>query len=130
MGIERSVERLLAGADLSTTPAEATPDRALVFEVIGPVAKFVEAARSAGFEWLGEEMSSPQGVHDAEEEDEDSEYTEDEERSPTPLYVTMPTLAGLRKLLTLWKLFSSDSPPPEGAKDWWALFGYLKDLRT
>ena len=75
-------------------------------------------------------MSSPQGVHDAEEEDEDSEYTEDEERSPTPLYVTMPTLAGLRKLLTLWKLFSSDSPPPEGAKDWWALFGYLKDLRT
>lgn len=101
----------------------------MVFEVIGPVAKFVEAVRGAGFEWLGEDFApATESIDD--DGDEDSEYTEEEERNPTPLYVTMPTLAGLRKLLALWKLYSKGEQAPEGSKDWWPLFGYLMDLRV
>ena len=110
-------------------PSETTPDRALVFEVIGPVTKFVEAVRGAGFEWLGEDFA-PAAQRDDDDGNDDSEYTEEEDRNPTPLYVTMPTLAGLRKLLALWKLYSTSKEAPDGSKEWWPLFGYLKDLRV
>jgi hypothetical protein len=42
----------------------------------------------------------------------------------------MPTLDGLKRLLALWRRYVKGEPKPTDAKDWWALFGYLADLRT
>src|SRR3546814_13025636 len=48
-GIETSISQVLSGADLSHSPTEVIPERALVFEVIGPlsnVTRFASAARA------------------------------------------------------------------------------------
>ncbi|CUW48578.1 hypothetical protein ATCC53582_02717 [Novacetimonas hansenii] len=116
---------LLSGSDLSASPEFATPDRALVFEVIGPVANFVEAARTLGLEWLTEDYEAIPG-----EDDEESEYLEEEESGTSFLYVTMPSLDGLRRLLALWRRYSKGGAKPDDAKEWWTLFGYLSDIRT
>lgn len=122
--IARSVDRLSLGVEASENPAAATPDRALVFETIGPVAKFAQAARELGFEWLGEDLP---------EYDEVSAL-EIQEEGETPkmgvLYLTMPSLDGLKRLLALWNRYSNNESAPEGRKEWWALFGYLSDLRV
>ncbi|MGQ3046351.1 MAG: S8 family peptidase [Niveispirillum sp.] len=123
--LEKSVADLLGGADLSARPAEASPDRALVFEVIGPVANFVQAARNVGLEWLAEEYDSPSA-----EDDNDSEYIEEESTSETLLYVTMPSIAGLQRVLALWNRFIRNEPKPSDGREWWALFGYLNNVRT
>jgi hypothetical protein len=115
---------LLAGADVSVSAAEASPDRALVFEVIGSVAKFVEAARAAGLEWMGEDYAGPPA-----EPDEDSEDLEAEAAGQTPLYVTMPTLEGLRKVVGYWRRYAGGEPRSSETAVWWGLFGYLKDVR-
>lgn len=127
--IESSIGRILNGADLSTSPDEVTPDRALVFEVIGPlsnVTKFVSAARAAGFEWLGEDF----------EDDADNEEDTDEDEVPAAdsgqsmLYITMPTIRGLQKVLSLWKQYTAHQPKPATEDgEWWPLFGYLSDVR-
>lgn len=123
--LEKSVADLLGGADLSARPAEASPDRALVFEVKGPVANFVQAARDLGLEWLAEEYDSPSA-----EDDEGSEYIDEESTSETLLYVTMPTIDGLQRVLALWNRFVRDEPKPSDGREWWALFGYLNKVRT
>lgn len=119
--LETTVGRLLADADASLSAAEASPDRALVFEVIGSVAKFIAAARDAGLEWMGEDYPSA-------DEDEDSEDVE-ATAGQTPLYVTMPTLDGLRKVVSYWRRYSQGEPRSAETSVWWALFGYLKDVR-
>ncbi len=122
--LEASVKKILGGTDLTASPAEASPDRALVFEVIGPVADFVRTARRSGLEWLGEDY----GLSDT-DEDEDPEDAEPESDGETPLYVTMPTLAGLQKVLSLWRRFSSGEARTTETTVWWRLFGYLQDVR-
>lgn len=118
----------MAGADLSDSPDEVSPDRALVFEVIGPlsnVTKFIQAAQAAGFEWLGEDQEA------LSEDEEDEANRDDDAAAESLLYVTMPTLAGLNKILSLWKRFTQNKPKPDGAdREWWPLFGYLSDIRT
>lgn len=111
---------------MTTSPAEATPDRALVFEVIGPVANFIAAARAAGLEWLAED------IDDRPDPDSDDEPGGDDEEpfDDTTLYLTMPTLAGLQRLLALWRRFARGEAKPSDAREWWNLFGYLKDVRT
>ncbi|WP_254022425.1 S8 family serine peptidase [Mesorhizobium escarrei] len=128
--IESGLGRILSGADLSTSPSEVTPDRALVFEVIGPlsnVAKFVAAVRAAGFEWLGEDFDE-----DTSDEDEGEEADEPAADSgQSMLYVTMPTIRGLQKVLSLWKQYSTNQPKPRTHDgEWWPLFAYLNDVRT
>jgi hypothetical protein len=94
------------------------------------VAKFVAAARAAGFEWLGEDFEDDE---DDSDEDEDSE---EDKISATAsgqsmLYITMPTISGLQKVLALWKQYSANQPKPVTSDaEWWPLFGYLSDIRT
>lgn len=126
--IETTVETLLGNAELATSPVEAAPERALVFEVIGPVDTFIKAARAAGLEWLGEEIGSDPEDDEAEDDENDEPVPE---RGDTPLYVTMPSLAGLQKVLSYWKRYAAGEPrPKDAARDWWSLFAYLRDLRT
>lgn len=97
----------------------------MVFEVIGPVSDFVDAARRAGLEWLGEEL----GAEADQDEQEDAE-SDEPAQADTPLYVTMPTLAGLQKVLSLWKRYVEGERKPKLDGEWWGLFGYLRDIRT
>jgi len=69
--IAANVAGLLSGVDVASSPANATPDRALVFEVKGPVADFVDAANRLGLEWLTEDILV------APSEDDDSEYAQE-----------------------------------------------------
>lgn len=109
---------------------EVTPDRALVFEVIGPVQHFVRAANAAGLEWLGEDYALEDVDPDEEDESGEDERESQEDPAETPLYVTMPTLAGLQKVLSLWRRYSAgEERPEENGTVWWTLFGYLNDVR-
>ena len=60
--LQESVDKLLEGADVSVSAELATPDRALVFEVIGPVSNFINAARAIGLEWLTEAQAAQRVV--------------------------------------------------------------------
>lgn len=116
------------------SPAEVAPDRALVFEVIGPLSnipKFIQAAKAAGFEWLGED-------YDLSDEDDEDRFDDDAESNDeassknrqSMLYVTMPTIVGLQKIISLWKKFSRNETKPKGPDgEWWPLFSYLSDIR-
>lgn len=42
----------------------------------------------------------------------------------------MPSLAGLKKLLALWRRYKAGKDPEEGQKPLWDMFGYLNDLRV
>ncbi|PYD79415.1 hypothetical protein CFR77_06645 [Komagataeibacter sucrofermentans] len=102
----------------------------MVFEVIGPVAKFITAARQVGLEWLTEAQDgSPFRGEDVDEEDEDVEG-DGSAVGETLLYVTMPTIGGLQRVLALWNRYIAGRPKPTDDGNWWALFGYLSDLRT
>lgn len=61
--------------------------------------------------------------------DEDSEDLETEAAGQTPLYVTMPTLEGLRKVVGYWRRYASGEARSSETAVWWGLFGYLKDVR-
>ena len=115
---------------MTARPSEASPDRALVFEVIGPVANFITAARQAGLEWLAEAQDD--GLSEDEDVDEDGADAKGDGPTvgETLLYVTMPTIGGLQRVLALWKRYVAGRPKPTDGGDWWSLFGYLSDLRT
>jgi hypothetical protein len=121
--IERGVSEILRDAEVTSSPSLASPERALVFDVIGPVAAFRDAAISHGFEWLIEEKAPDIG------EDEDSEY-DDKDAAGAILYITMPSLKGLQNVLALWRRFAGGEEPSRDDKPWWSLFGYLRDVRT
>jgi hypothetical protein len=127
--IDESHQRIVKGIEVSGDPSAATPDRALVFELIGPVADFAKAARDIGFEWLAEDFPLETNLDESGEAEEE-EPEADGEAEVNRLYLTMPSLASLGKLLSLWRLYShEESPPDNNAKDWWKIFGYLSDLR-
>ncbi len=100
--------------------------------MIGPLSnipKFIQVARSAGFEWLGEDYDVPDDEED-EGEAEEGEADDEAKNGQSMLYVTMPTIAGLQKIVSLWQRFVRNQPKPAGSEgEWWALFGYLSDVR-
>ena len=92
--------------------------------MIGPVSEFEVAAQSIGLEWLFGEEAVDSTDDDVEEDDEPRD-----EYASKWLYLTMPTLAGLKKLLKQWELYQEGKSPAPEYKELWRLFGYLKDLR-
>lgn len=126
-GIALLKESLEAGA--TTNAAFASPERALVFETIGPVERFVAAAEQLGFEWLTEDYvgSDPDPVTD---DDADQDDAGDADSAMSRLYLTMPTENGMRQLLAMWRRFESKLSPREDEKDWWKIFGYLSKIRV
>lgn len=95
-----------------------------MFELIGKVADFELAAQALGLEWMGSQNS-----------DEDDSVPEDDEdgeaaRSGGILYLTMPSLKGLKSLLAQWNRYKRNESPAADKKALWAMFGYLSDLRV
>jgi hypothetical protein len=119
--------RLGEGIDVAADPRAVVPERALVLELIGPVADFEVAARELGFEWLG----SMPPEDDYEDDGEDASETDSDSGFEMPvLYLTMPSERGLKQLLGAWRKFRSGEQADADQKALWSLFGYLKDLRT
>jgi hypothetical protein len=115
------------GIDVSFDPRAVVPERALVFELIGPVAEFEVAAQALGLEWL---ISEDLKVNDDEDADEAGESDVNDVGPAALLYLTMPSLQGLKRLLALWRQFAANKEPLAEYRALWKLFGYLKDLRV
>jgi hypothetical protein len=125
--MSKATEAWESGIDVSNDPRAVIPDRALVFELIGPVESFEMAAAELGFEWLAGERVA-RGSQDIDEL-EDLEGTD--AGAGSQLYLTMPTHAGLKALYAKWADYRSGKPstsPTESAL--WSLFGYLRDVRA
>lgn len=126
--VARSVLQTEKGINVAADPRAVVPERALVLELIGPVADFEVAASSLGFEWLA---SMPADGEFEDDEGEDATDTGSESVFEMPvLYLTMPSERGLQQLLASWRRFKSGKEPNAEEKPLWALFGYLKDLHT
>ena len=108
----------------NSNPAFASPDRALVFEVIGPVERFVEAVQQIGFEWLTEDYANAEldDTISADDGDEDDVVS-------SLMYITMPTIAGVERMLAMWNRFTAKRTPGVDEQDWWKVFGYLSAIR-
>lgn len=116
----QNVEQIELGVDVSFDPRNVVPERALIFELIGKVADFDVAAQALGLEWLG-----------SQEPDEDDSASEDEEETGgAVLYLTMPSLKGLKSLLAQWNRYKRGESYGVGQKELWTMFGYLSDLRV
>lgn len=123
----RSLDSFEQGIDVSFDPKAVVPERALVLELIGPVADFEIAAQALGLEWLISHDLRNISQEDADE----AEETGPLDVGPAAfLYLTMPSLRGLKRLLALWRQFAADKEPPSDCRPLWSLFGYLKDLRV
>lgn len=129
--LTRSLEGLQHGLDVSSDPRAVVPERALVLELAAPLKDFELAAQALGFEWLT--SLAPRGDEAANSLDEDEDPDEEDEASsdkPAILYVTMPSLEGLRRLLASYKRFKDNGEPVSGEESLFKLFGFLLDLRT
>ncbi|TWA66477.1 subtilase family protein [Azospirillum brasilense] len=130
-------------------PDAIAPERALVLEIYGSVQRFANAAERVGLEWLAEEivrLAPPDDLQANDhliEEDLDEYLFEGEFQldgvEPMPsipqsgvtgrLYLAMPTIESLERLLELWDKFRRGDPAPDKHGDWWELFKQLRDVR-
>ncbi len=127
--------RLAVGVDVADDPRAVTPERALVFELIGPVGEFEAAARELGFEWLASQRMDGVSTASDDGEEEDDDVAADRTATTTGpaadrLYLTMPSVDALDTLLARWRSFLKGEQCPTAWKPWWSLFGYLHDVRT
>ena len=156
--IEKSFRDILDRDDIKVAddPSALAPERALVMEIIGSPARFVNAASKVGLEWLAEEVAILHGVRTYfdpgadpdDDEDEDARSIEqggalteadgafllDEDihpadEMPGTLYLGMPTKATFEALRGLWDSYKAKKEPPKDHGDWWKLFGLLHQLR-
>lgn len=122
--IQQSLASLAETGMASTDINDVGPDRALVLELNAPVSDFAREARRIGLGWLAEEQ------YDEDDDDEEqSSSASDEETPPRKLYVSMPSIESLRKLLELWSDFQAGRPAEFGYAAWWKIFGQMEQVR-
>lgn len=114
----KAIEDWENGAQVSADPRSVVPERALVFDLLGPVGDFQLAAQALGLEWL---------ISKSAEED---DTVDDEDLLSQAIYVTMPSIAGLKSLLAMWNRFKKNETPDSHEKVFWKIFNYLRDLRV
>lgn len=115
----KSIEDWEKGVQVSADPRAVVPERALVFDLLGPVRDFQLAAQALNLEWL---------ISKSAEEEEDT--VDDEDLPSQTIYVTMPSIAGLKSLLAMWNRFKKNERPDSHEKAFWKIFNYLRDLRV
>jgi hypothetical protein len=114
----QAIEDWEKGAQVSADPRAVVPERALVFDLLGPVGDFQLAAQALGLEWLISKPAEEDGTGD------------DEDLPSQIIYVTMPNIAGLKSLLAMWNRFKKNERPDPHEKVFWKIFDYLRDLRV
>ena len=109
--------------ELRQDPSGIAPERALVFVAAGSIQRFVQAARTIGFEVFSE--AELEGLDDY-----PNGFLPDASGTlPRTLYTTMPTLLSLRRLISFWTAYGNEEQPPRGAAPWWELFDLMLELR-
>ena len=128
---EASFERLnnaLGGdnpmLELRQDPAGIAPERALVFVTAASIQGFARVAKD-----LGIEIFSELDLEDIDDFPEGFSPAGDRATLTPTLYATMPTIASLNQLLTLWRAYDNDEDAPYGAAPWWKLFDLLLEIR-
>ena len=109
---------------LRRDPEAIAPERAMVFEVAGPLPTFYEEAARIGLEYLAD---------DELEIEPDDDFGLDKkpyELISGRLYFAMPDVEALRQLVSLWQRYKSHRRMADGFGIWTQLFGLLKDVRV
>jgi len=94
-----------------------------VFDLLGSVRDFETAASTLGFDWLRSQKSD-------EDDNEADDDPDDDVGVSGCLYLTMPSLDGLRRLMAQWTRYTSGRKADPGFEALWKIFPYLKELRT
>ena len=116
-------------AELRDDPAAIIPERALVFEVASDVVDFYRAVRSIpGLEFLGEAEGDAAPDEDFFIPDKDGQPKADKQ-TPRRFYFTIPDVAALRELLSLWRHYQRGEELGWGRQAWKDVFGHLDDIR-
>jgi hypothetical protein len=126
--IEQTTGDLKRGIDVATDPRAVTPERALVIELLGRVDDFEAKAKELGFEWLTSEYD--EATRDEDPQDEELDSDDRKGVGATFLYLTMPSVRGLDTLLSRWRAYKANKEPAAEDRVWWALFGFLQDIRV
>ena len=118
---------------LQEDPTGIAPERALVFEVAGPVSKFISAvANISGLDFLGMEehefKPDRDFFHIDKRNDTRGEVRKDKMISGR-LYMTMPDVRALGELISLWKRYERGEGAPRGFAPLFEAFEHLKDIR-
>ena len=120
VAIAGDIQRL---SQLRNDPKAIAPDRALVFEVSGSIVEFYEQAAAIGLEYLAdEEREFPA----------DSDFQIDkkpEEAISGRVYLAMPSVQALQRLVSLWSRYLDGKRMPNGFGMWSKLFGLLREIR-
>ena len=118
---------------LRNDPSSIAPERALVLEVAGSLVDFQATVRRVrGLEFFGDEES----MFDPDEDffvTDTRRGREGQRRMDRPLdgrlYLSMPDLAALKQLLSLWERWQSGETLPRNFTKWRDTFAILRDIR-
>ncbi len=127
------LEREADGLSLRDDPSSIGPERALVLEVAGSVGDFYALVRRVdGLEFLADEEVELEPDEDFFEPD-TRKGRKGQPRTDKPvggrLYLAMPDVGALRRLLSLWSLWQREEDMPYGLTPWRELFAGLRDVR-
>lgn len=93
-----------------------------------PIQGFAEAAAANGFDWLTEDYNTAGALTEV---DPASDADEELPGGFSSVYLTMPTMAGLNRLLAFWRRYTRGGAAENTMeRRWWNLFGYLADVRV
>ena len=121
--LKDALEKENPALELTSDPFGIAPDRALVFVTAGPVQDFIRAAEDVGLTVISEIE------HDLNIPDEFESSREDGEFNSI-LYTTMPTLASIQQLLSLWRAYSEGETLPRGFTPFRHAFDLLVEIRV
>lgn len=127
------LQRIEDPVNLQEDPTGIAPERALVFEVAGPVSKFISAvANFPGLDFLGmeeHEIAPDQYFHHIDDRENTSEEIRKDKMISGRLYMTMPDVRALEELISLWKRYEKGENAPRGLAPLFEAFEHLKDIR-
>ena len=118
--------------ELRQDPIAIAPERALVFEVAGAVDAFQRAiGQIQGLEWLGDEelefeADADFAVIDTRRGREGQDR--DDRQVGGRLYLTMPDVAALGQITSLWQRYQRGERAPPDLAPWYNVFRQLKGL--
>lgn len=110
-------------AELRGDPQAIAPERAIVFELLGPVPDFYARAAAIGLELLADDEREFAA-------DDDFHLRDDPEAEIAGrIYLAMPDVRALQELLRLWQRYVAGQRMADGFGMWTQLFGLLRDVR-
>ncbi len=112
-------------AELRASAAGQVPEEVIVFETVGSVANFLNAARLVpGLDFLAE-----WDVEDIAPDDDFYDKNRVDSRLAGRVFLVMTNQQALQQLLSLWQAFQSGRTAARGLSPFFELFQHLRDVR-